>query len=44
MRLTMETAGNVVALISPCIFIPVLTYGLGVGKSIMTILLPKSLT
>jgi Na+/proline symporter len=26
-------AGNVVALLSPCIFVPVLTYALGVGKS-----------
>jgi hypothetical protein len=27
----MDAAGNVVALISPCIFIPVLTYALGAG-------------
>lgn len=29
--LTVHAAGNVVALISPCIFIPVLTYALGAG-------------
>ena len=26
-------AGNVVALLTPCIFIPILTYALGAGKS-----------
>jgi Na+/proline symporter len=32
-------AGNVVALLSPCIFVPILTFAFGVGKSIRGLLL-----